>query len=87
MSTIFTPGLLAENGLDTVFYPEGWEAQRSLPLSAEEDFNLNGLSDEDYLAGHGMTKAEVLAEHDYSDCYSTFDADNFEHYYMQSSYN
>ena len=47
----------------------------------EDDFELD---DEDYIAGWGLPKAQILASEDYSDSYSTFDADDYE--YLQGGY-
>ena len=37
------------------------------------------LTDEDYYLGWGMSRAEVLGFENYADCYSTFDADDYEY--------
>lgn len=37
------------------------------------------LTDEDYLAGWDMTRAEVLGFENYEDCYSTFDENDYEY--------
>lgn len=53
----------------------------AMDMLAEEN---SSLTDEDYLAGWGMTRAEVLGFENFDACYSTFDADDYE--YLQGGY-
>lgn len=85
MTVFYSPSAIAEVSLDSVFNPEGWEADQPLPLTAEESFNLNGFDDEDYVAGWGVSKAEAMLELDCFDCFSSFDSNDYE--YQQALYN
>lgn len=51
----------------------------------DDSENDSCLTDEDYLVGWGMTRAEVLGFENFDDCYSTFDADDYD--YQQGYFN
>ena len=57
------------------------EPEAFVPFEDERDDFESELTDEDYLAGWGLTRAEALGGRDYPDYMSTWDSNDYE--YMQ----